>query len=522
MPTQLLLVGIFILFLATTATPADRAHTLSPSPPPPRSQKAADEDIEAQRLYHLWISEGMVSIEDRIGEESIMDIADRYLGEQTLHCPRGGNSTSSSSGNCHRIMIYLSEQDAQKKYTPLEMEVTNKHLRALSFRGSGTENWIAKLADSQFNRFKMLRSLKIEGVITPDLTDIHDNSNIPDNVFKLPIGNLIHLRYLSLRSSKLVISQSSISNLEHLETPDLKFAEILWTENVPLRMRRLRYLCLCSFYGLSPFKIHASNNPEILKGFNAQNVDIQDFCELTNVQEMDAIMFEEKCAEEIINHISNLHKLKKAYIWTNIDRLFSQEKGSTLLRQLFCCSNLQHLLLLGHLGWKLPNYDSNFLKNLLDLRLDSSYLEEDPMQILEKLPNLERLWFWNNVFVGKEMVCRSTGFPQLRLLVLDFLHSLEKWTVEKLAMLNLSYLEIRSCESLGMIPEGLRFVEPLKELVIRHMPSEFVNRIREVDGRKGEDFDKICHIPTVTITGEGGSDGCLFSPSAYLIRVILG
>ncbi|KAL3505950.1 hypothetical protein ACH5RR_031332 [Cinchona calisaya] len=509
-----------------------------------------DEYIETERLYHLWISEGMVSIEDRIGEESIMDIADRYLRELAkryiVHAEvpdrffsiktfkscrlhdlmrdlclskareenflkvtdyrRGndiesGNSSSSPSGNSHRIVIYLSEQDAQK-YTPLEMEVANKHLRALSFRASRTENCIAKLADSQFNRFKMLRSLKIEGVITPGLTDIHDNNNIPDDVFKLPIGNLIHLRYLSLRSSELVISPSSISNLEHLEALDLKFAKILWTENVPLRMRRLRYLYLFSSDDFS-LQIHASNNLEILKGFNTRKVDVQDFCELTNIQEMDATMLEEKGAEEIINHISNLHKLKKAYILTRIAELFSQEKGSTLLRQLFCCSNLQHLLLIGPLGRKLPDYDSNFFRKLLDLRLDSSTVEEDPMQTLEKLPNLERLWFWNHVFEGKEMICHSTGFPQLRLLVLHHLHYVEKWTVEKGAMPNLSHLEIRSCESLGMIPQGLRFIEPLKELVIDKMPVDFGSRIREVDGRKGEDFDKICHIPTVTITGEG-------------------
>ncbi|KAL3505955.1 hypothetical protein ACH5RR_031337 [Cinchona calisaya] len=514
-----------------------------------------DEEIEIEILYHLWISEGMVSIEDRIGEESIMDIADRYFGELVkryiVHAevPDGivpirkfkscrlhylmrdlclakareenflkvidyrhgndielGNSTSSSSGNCHRIMIYLSEQDAQKKYTPLEMEVTNKHLRALSFRASVTENLITKLADSQFNRFKMLRSLKIQGVITPGLTDIDDNNNIPDDIFKLPIGNLIHLRYLSLRSSTLVISPSSISNLEHLETLDLKFTKILWTENVPLRMCQLRYLYLDPFDDLS-LKIHASNNLEMLKGFRTGRVDIRDFCELTNIQEIDAVMLEEKGLEEIINHISNLHKLKKACIWTPIAELFGQEKGSTLLRQLFCCSNLQHLLLIGHLGQKLPDYDSNFFRNLLDLRLDSSTLEEDPMQTLEKLPNLERLWFWNHVFVGKEMVCHSTGFPQLRLLLLHHLHYVEKWTVEKGAMPNLSHLEIQCCESLGMIPQGLRFIEPLKELVIDSMPVDFGNRIRDVNGRKGEDFDKICHIPTITIINEGQISG---------------
>lgn len=43
----------------------------------------------------------------------------------------------------------------------------------------------------------------------------------------------------------MVISPSSVSSLEHLETLHLSRAEILWTGNVPSRMRRLRYLHLC-------------------------------------------------------------------------------------------------------------------------------------------------------------------------------------------------------------------------------------------------------------------------------------
>ncbi|CDO99266.1 unnamed protein product [Coffea canephora] len=393
-----------------------------------------DEEVPIERLYQLWMAEGMVSAEDQMGEESMMDIAESYLGELAKRCmvqvqqvtvadgeallsPRKfwschlhdlmrdfciakareenflkvfgyqhGNevelagSTSSSTGNIHRHVIYLGDQDASNYAQEGE---TTKHLRTLLFC-------------------------------------LENSKNSP----KLPIGHLIHLRYLSLRSSKFVMSPSSISRLEHLETLDLSNAKIVWTRNVPLRMLRLRYLYL-------PHDISS-----------------------INLQELREYRGELEGIEEIINCVSHSHKLNHVNIWTPfIPEFFGLEKGLALLRQLFR-SNLQCLRLEGPLI-KLPEYESNFFGNLLELQFRESRLEEDPMAILEKLPNLKTLKFWNHSFNGKEMTCHSGGFPQLRFLLLHHLHQLEKWTVEEGGMANLSYLYICNCERLAMIPQGL-------------------------------------------------------------------
>ncbi|KAL3506169.1 hypothetical protein ACH5RR_031551 [Cinchona calisaya] len=524
-----------------------------------------DEDIETQRLYPLWIAEGMVFAEDRIGEESIMDVAERYLGELEKRCvvhvkvnnenpsirkftscrlhdlmrdlclekareenflqvidyQKHGNDGGielknfirpSSIGNFHRIMIYLSEEeDAQKNATALPKMEFAKHLRTLSICATkeGGKNLTAEVADSLLNRFKMLRCLKIEGMISPGIEDIIEkNSSIPTDIFKLPIGNLIHLRYLSLRKSKLVVSPSSISNLEHLETLDLCEAEILWAENVPLRMCRLRYLYLRFFQEL---EIYVSNNLEILEslGLNRRGEmvhhHVRDFSELTNIREIQVQIVDEESLEEIINHISNLHKLKEAslVIYPTNAQSLSTEMGSALLRQLFSSNSLQHLCVYGLLG-KLTHdqYDANNLcKSLVELQLYRFTIAEDPMEILEKLPNLQKLWICYTDFPAKEMVCHSMGFPQLRFLQLQQVLNLEKWTVEKGAMPNLSRLEIIDCVDLTMIPHGLRFIKPLKQLVFEGMPEEFGNRIRVVDGRKGELFDEVCHIPSIMFNG---------------------
>ncbi|KAK6946298.1 NB-ARC [Dillenia turbinata] len=57
---------------------------------------------------------------------------------------------------------------------------------------------------------------------------------------------------------------------------------------------------------------------------------------------------------------------------------------------------------------------------------------------------------------------------------------LEEWIVEKGAMPRLRHLELYRCSSLRSIPEGLRYISSLKELEIRDVRKEFVERFRKV------------------------------------------
>ena len=171
---------------------------------------------------------------------------------------------------------------------------------------------------------------------------------------------------------------------------------------------------------------------------------------------------------------------------------FCAEEGLSLLRNLVSSDFLVSLDIHGILS-KLP---SHFGQSLTRLILHDSQLNEDPMATLEKLPNLRYLYL-RGAFVGKEMVCSAHGFPHLRSLVLVDMTTLEEWKVVDGAMPNLSFLLIRSCEKLKMVPDGLRFITTLQELKIRRMPKEFEDRLRVVDGEEGEDFHKIQHIHSI-------------------------
>ena len=115
---------------------------------------------------------------------------------------------------------------------------------------------------------------------------------------------------------------------------------------------------------------------------------------------------------------------------------------------------------------------SEFPHSLNTLTLSWSGLTEDPMQTLDKLPNLRVLRLLRRSCIGKHMLCPSRGFPQLRVLKLWELEQLEEWNVEERALGALRDLEIRSCMVLRMLPEGLRH-RTFLELKLTGMPSQF-------------------------------------------------
>ena len=139
------------------------------------------------------------------------------------------------------------------------------------------------------------------------------------------------------------------------------------------------------------------------------------------------------------------------------------------------CPHIEKLHLYKHLK-QLPKAHQ-FSPNLAKLTLSGAKLEEDPMETLEKLPNLKIFCFRQAMekisrntsvghasFNGKNMVCSERGFPLLQSLLLSKLYYLEEWRVEEGAMPSLCCLEIECCRGLKMIPNGLKFITTLLEL----------------------------------------------------------
>ncbi|CAN6825089.1 unnamed protein product [Brassica oleracea] len=147
---------------------------------------------------------------------------------------------------------------------------------------------------------------------------------------------------------------------------------------------------------------------------------------------------------------------------------------------------------------RLPDH-SRFPPHLAHITLRHCQMEEDPLQILEKLLHLKSVVLRYRSFDGRKMVCSKGGFPQLCKLDIMFLYDLEEWIVEEGSMPCLRTLSIRFCDKLKELPEGLKYVTSLKELVITHKNKEWKTKL--VPG--GESYHKVQHIPSVQLDYRG-------------------
>ncbi|KAL2230240.1 UNVERIFIED_CONTAM: putative disease resistance protein [Sesamum indicum] len=471
------------------------------------------------------MAEGMISSEDKGRGESLRDVGERYLFELANRClvqveidelplynrfkscrlhdlirdlclskgkrqgflevmDREMGGGDSSICKTDRLAIYMHRLDNDLSYRIGE----NKNIRSLLFLKTDWGN-IVWYNYFTFGIFKSLKVLVLEGYS-------FENLKLPKGIEKLKL-----LKLLSIENSTVKELPASICKLPCLQILNVKHTFRL--PNCVYKMRRLRHLFLHHDHksiGGEKLKLEGLNELEMITGFKSLVDDITHLLKLPKLRVLEGRICDEESLSMIVDHILNhQEQFRDVRLQIEMDVNMDSEDGSTLLKRLVTCHSLHYLRIAHCQVSKLPAYEVQLYQNVIELHLVGTRIEEDPMEILEKLPMLRVLGLWRNPYMGNEMVCRATGFPQLRDLVLFGLSNLVEWRVEKGAMLNLSFLYIKACRKLAMIPDGLKFISTLKEMKIMLMPQEFMKRVQVVDGEEGEDYHKIKHIPFIYI-----------------------
>ncbi|KAE8674467.1 CC-NBS-LRR class disease resistance protein [Hibiscus syriacus] len=510
-----------------------------------------DYQIEAERLIQLWVAEGIVSsTEEGDGEWGVAeDVAEHYLTELAERCMiqvRDRDVVTSkvetiqmhdlirdlclSKAKEENFVFIVDESNAFSLSTIRKVRRVSMHelfetkyircpnLRSLSFFNKRYLNelfrletpsacleggpfsglscfwyiWAAYISFLKargfsvhiFINLKLLRVLNYEGRKT-----YADCKLIGD------IGNLIHLRFLSLvgivfRSTKL---PSSLGNLRCLQTLDLQIrVKDIHVPDVIWRMEELRHLYLpycCD--DKTKLRLDTLRKLLTLVNFKTKNCYLKDLSNMTKLRELliqGPFEIEDFNVEELDN---NPPIIRSKYLHTLY--IFSERIDIRhLTRLLSSCVSICKLTIRAVIS-KLPEHLSS---NLAYINLERCMLQEDPMPTLEKLPNLRFLKFVRKPFIGKQMCCSAKGFPKLESLSLCGLKKLEQWKVDKGAMPCLQRLEIEYCKILEMLPDELRFITTLQELEIRSMPKEFHDKV--VQG--GQDSDKVQNFPSYSRT----------------------
>ncbi|EYU31736.1 hypothetical protein ABFS82_07G059900 [Erythranthe guttata] len=503
-----------------------------------------DEEIDAGRLYLLWMADSLIPYEEKGKNETLRDVAERYLSELASRCMVQVQKDEYSSAynkftSCrlHDLMrdlclskgqekgflklVDLCKQQAKYDSTCVDTasrlaihynrdhsdEYFNrrgvvKNLRSLLLVNEGWSNVVLKIGSkgcgTDFNKLKRLRTLALES---------------GEFVLSKEVGKLIHLRYLSLFGSIVVELPLSITNLTYLQTLDLRMMlNFINVSNVIFKMKRLKHLFLNQIQVIGDY-----GDKLILNGLEefetlhdesfTSCVHISDIPRLTNLRYLKTDVSGKDELSIIANYMSSENiLLREAHLQISRCDFNSEEpsnnNNNNNLKNMLMSPSLTTLVLsTSFINFIFPRYQRGMCTNLVNFTLRGRGRTErdDLMEILGQFPTLKKLTLYATVFLNREMKCLATSFPQLKYLTLTELHNLERWVVDKGAMPNLSRLRIYSCDGLEMIPDGLQFITTLQELET-YMAKEFNDRLREeVNGQPGQDYHKLRHVPSILL-----------------------
>ncbi|KAG8372625.1 hypothetical protein BUALT_Bualt12G0086100 [Buddleja alternifolia] len=506
-----------------------------------------DQEINAEKLYLLWMAEGMISSEEKRSRETLRDVAERYLSELAFRCmvqvkaPKYSSAYNKfESCRLHDLMrdLCLSKGEEEGFLKVINFGQDTHYVPSIGTiprLAIHLDHGVVDIDDSdERGKLKNLRSFLVLSEKTQAIelpfhyhseyrvtryelsliyfkylrTLVFEECRFKDRKLPSGVDKLIHLRYLSLYNCAVKELPSSVCNLPYLHTLNL----VVWDSTLKLpnmicKMKRLRHLVLGGWYKSmdgKKLRLDGLNELETLEGFRCEDICAADIPKLTNLRKLDAFVKDNESISIIVNHISNNESLlRETILGISIsDDSSLVEISPSLLRKLLMSHSLVKLEVRGRIGCNLPCYEPGLCTNLLDLSLARSEIKEDVMETLGKFPMLNSLNLDTASFIGTEMICRANAFPQLKSLSLQELSNLRKWRVDEGAMPNLSSLKITACRTLEMVPDGLRHITTLQQLDIYFMPKEFIDRLRMVNDEKGQDYDKICHIPSISFHGE--------------------
>ncbi|KAJ9697192.1 hypothetical protein PVL29_009114 [Vitis rotundifolia] len=422
--------------------------------------------ISCRPLTRLWIAEGFVKAKrgvtlEEVAEEFLTELIQRSLvlvsevfadgiirschvhdlmreiilkkAEELSFCCVMTEEESSFDGRFRRLSVHNSPNNVAN--------ITGKksYIRSIFLYNSQTF-FLGTLA----SRFNLLKVLDI------DDSGLH---RVPEN-----LGNLLHLRYLSLRNTKVRMLPRSIGKLQNLQTLDLKYTLV---EDLPVeinRLKKLRNIIVQNYdfdvdLGLFSFKgVHVKEDIGCLEELpKLYCVDanhgvgvIKELGKLRQLRKLSIIKLTRENGELLCASITNMNRLESLLI--SICRIHPR---------------LSRLKLMGRLE-KLPDWISK-LQNLSIVNLYVSNLMNDPVQVLQALPSLQELVVVRDSVV--EQLCFETsGFQKLKLLFLRFLVGLKRVKIENGALPQLKTLRVGPSPQLEEIPPGIRHLTRLTTL----------------------------------------------------------
>jgi disease resistance protein RPM1 len=471
-----------------------------------------DYSITETRLLKLWVAEGF--IKGKKGK-SLEDVAEEYFKE-LIH----RNLVQVSFGELdyeifrkyriHDLLheIILSKAVEMNICQVLEAGDTTFHgkSRCLSIHDARenvfeTSEYSRVRSIFLFNINEVPRSFIVKLFKKFKLLKVLDFEDAPIDCLPQEVGNLFHLKHLSLMRTKVKILPKSVGRLQNLETLNVIETTVRELPVEIFRLYKLRHILAhshdyeikMSFYSMKGVRVHEGvgclKDLQTLSLIEANHHGDGLFEELGKLSQLRMLGIGNMTAKRgraLCTSIQNMARLK-ILIVGSISEVEIIDLQSISSPPPF----LEHLFLRGRLE-KLPNWISE-LTNLVTLILSISSLEEDPLPYVQALPNLITISL-NHAYDGEQLHFKEGSFRKLKRITLREMKKIKIMEIDRGSLPNLVELEIGPCSQMKEIPSGIQHLKSLKNLDFYEMSREIVLSMQP-DG--GKDYWKVKKVTTV-------------------------
>ncbi|KDO59240.1 hypothetical protein CISIN_1g0027801mg, partial [Citrus sinensis] len=466
--------------------------------------------VNCARLIRLWIAEGFVQYSKRptseqVAEEYLNELIDRSLVQVSKRDISGRARICQVHDLMHQIIIRKTEELGFSRVMNGEDLSRSSKTRRITVQRSIDDGALESIKESKvrsvflFNVDKLPDSFMNASIANFKLIKVLDLEDAPVDYLPEGVGNLFNLHYLSLRNTKVKIIPTSIGNLLSLETLNMKNTLV---RELPVEIRnlkKLRYLMVYQYHYTSGSSITEEAAVAKVRG---------GFGSLTNLQKLSII----EADSQVLKELMKLRQLRMLSIRpqngngkdlcaliTNLENLETLTVEMTSKEEMLDLQSLssppqylQRLHLTGNMK-KLPDWIFK-LKNLIRLGLDLSGLTEEPIRVLQTLPNLLELRF-TGAYNYELFHFEAGWFPKLQKLLLWEFKAVKSVIIEKGAMPDIRELWIGPCPLLMEIPIGIEHLKNLKLLVFAGMVKQVYYMTKD------ENWGKVTeNIPDVLVT----------------------
>ncbi|KAJ3708358.1 hypothetical protein LUZ61_012063 [Rhynchospora tenuis] len=467
---------------------------------------------DGDKLVRLWISEGFIKPKkgktlEEIGQQHLKELVSRCLVELVDKDAQGDVQLISVHGPVHAFVqseaqeanffeIHdnldviapstvrrLSVQNHTDKYVPLKNSFPKLRSLICNFAEEKDNTKVSApqtIHKSRTLRFlhasKFLRVIDLQGLLLESLPNA--------------VGSMIHLRYLGVKNCGLKQLPTTIGNLIYLQTFDVQDTDASNMDEEFWNIPTLRHIFARKLN--PPKSLKTKGHLQTLHGIDCSTWDTALIEKAMNLRSLE------------LEGLLNLHMeallvaLRKLELLVHLKLKCSKE--ASIPSGIFNISILRRLQSL-EIDGKLEKVqeennmhsNSSTLPNLTKLILRNSDMCQEFIFMLAKFPRLSFLKFEYSSYSDKTLIFPENGFQGLTELHLS-LDKLEEWAIEKLVMPELVKLYFWQCKSMKMVPDGMKDLRNLKEVMVYHSHM-IAERIKE----NGDDYHKVEHVPIIRV-----------------------